>query len=263
MSLDKYAVLASQEAATTGDLSKAQEFSSGNKVVPAGDYYGYLMHYVDIGEQPDEFQGKLKGYVPNFKIGLALFDFNQESGEFELAKIHYDNFGIPVKLAPKAKYMKIMNSFKTAKDTGVKHFAQFFGKPKLFSVGVSNCGKYNNVDLTTVKDGVNPMTKQPIVLPSVPEDRMCMFLWNNPIVGEFNKLNDRTKEQILNAHNYNGSAVELMLRQAGSEVELPKASEDAVEEQVVVEEAPKPTKRAMPTMPISPDEFDEDVPFDM
>lgn len=266
MSLDKYALLAAQEATVTGDLSQAHEFE-GNRIIEAGDYYGAMVHYADIGQQADEYKGEFKGYVPVFKTGIALYEFNADTGEFEFIKIQYDNFGTRVKLNPKAAYMKIMNAFKTAKDTNIKHFAQFFGKPKLFSVSVSKDGKYNNIDLQTVKDGINPMTRKPVELPPVPAEKMCMFLWNNPILEEFNKLNDKTKEQILNAHNYHGSAVEQMILNGGDKLILPTAKEDDFDNGSEAYDVPEPKQeapkvaRSVPQMPVSPDDFDDDIPF--
>ena len=102
-----------------------------------------------------------------------------------------------------------------------------------------------------------------------------MFLWNNPDVEEFNKLNDYTKTEILNAHNYNGSKVEFMIEQAGSEVVLPKEKEDtgAGESEAKAEvakpqvEAKKPTvAKSKPSVsrpsvaPPMPEDAD-DVPF--
>lgn len=271
--INKYQAMVEQEVQATGDLSVAVE-GGGSKPIEAGDYLGYLCHYVDIGDQKDEYQGELKGYVPNFKVGIALFDWSEEKEDFELVKIHYEFFSIPIKQGAKSKFMKIMNAFKVAGQP-VKHFAGYFLKPKLFSVGKSVDGKYNNVDLTTVKDGVDQRTRKPIELPMVEVEKLCMFLWNNPDVEEFNKLNDYTKTEILNAHNYNGSKVEFMIEQAGSEVVLPKEKEDtgAGEPEAKAEvakpqvEAKKPTvAKSKPSVsrpsvaPPMPEDAD-DVPF--
>lgn len=281
--LSKYQAMVAQEVEATGDLSVEFEGGASSKPIQAGDYLGYVFHYADIGDQADEFQGELKGYVPNFKVGVALFDWSEEKEDFELVKLHYEFFPIAIKQGSRAKFMKMMNAFKRAGEE-VKHFAGYFLKPKLFSVGLSKDGKYNNIDFTTVKDGVDQRTKKPIELPMIDEEKLCMFLWNNPDVEEFNKLNDWTKNEIINAHNFNGSAVEFMITQEGSEAILPKEkaedpevpeADEAPEEkpkaskpQVSKPQVSKPTvtkakpKVTRPTLtPTSADDVEDDVPF--
>lgn len=266
--MNKFLAMVEQEVATVGDLSKEQSFTPA-KVLDEGNYFGYLCHYADVGDQVKMFNGQANAPCPNFHLGVALFEFNAETNEWEFAKMCYTPWSLELKLNSKANYMKIFNAFAT-KDDRPKHIAGFFGKVRNFYVSKTDDGKYNNVEWAKTQAGINPMTKQPIVLPEVDESKMCVFLWNNPQIEMFNKLNDRTKEQIINAHNFNGSAVDLMIQQAGNSIEMPKQRDDRDEveqekpveptEQPKVEKAtPKVARPAMAQAPAMPDEFDEDV----
>src|SRR5699024_12564062 len=92
--------------------------------------------------------------------------------------------------------------------------------------------EYNVIDWSKTTAAVNPVTRQPYELPEIDDALKVVFLWNNPVKEMWDKLyiegeNDNgesknfIQDEIVNAKNFHGSAVDLMLRGGGAPLPNP------------------------------------------
>lgn len=276
-----YAAAIAAEAEHTPDMNDVT--SGGARVIlDEGHYLGAICRYIDIGEHEDEYNGKVTGVFPKVRFGVAVFN-PDEDGNLDPDPVLVTPFPMTIKRNEKAGAYKAFRALNYQNDPKITHMAQFFLKPRFFKVtkNTSKDGKreYNGIDWTQTMPAVDPMTKRQYPLPDIPDELKVLFLWNNPDKSQWDKLHiegerdDGTsknfiQDEIANALNFHGSAVDLMLRGGGEP--LPEPDEE-VEEQ----EAPKPKVKPkaskskataaapklpkVPKMPALPE--DDDIPF--
>lgn len=250
--------------ATTQNMNEASTGGGSSKIMETGQYLGAIVQYLDMGNHFEVYKEEKKGPFPKIRMSVAVFDVD-EYGDLETTPVLIHDIGMFVKRNERSKSYKAFRALNYTNDARFTHFAQAFMKPYLFKVEKrrSKAGKeYNSIDWAATQPAINPINRRPIPLPEIDDSLKRVFLWNNPtmeqweklyVEGEFDDGNSKNflQEEILNATDFHGSAVDLMLRGGGKSLPTPTPQAEPVE--VVVKDKPKP---AMPAMP-----KDDDIPF--
>lgn len=227
--LEQLKAKANAAAATAEDMNEAVSGGGGGRLVPAGQYVGRIVEYVDLGLQPQEYQGKPKDPAPEIRLGICLFYSNPEKpGDPDPYVIRPRELAISRN--EKATAFKAFAAMNYKRDPNIKHFAQFIGEPFLFHIDVKT-GKeskrqYNVVVWDKTAPAIHPVTKQPYDVPQAPDELYRIFLWDNPTKEDWDSLyiegerEDGTsknfvQEKILAALNYQGSPLQLLLEGGG------------------------------------------------
>lgn len=257
--MQNYLDLINKEAAQTTDMNVASSGGFNQTILESGSYLGALVGYIDLGDQPDEYQGEVKGNFPKVRLEFAVFSYIEVDGQMQMDTenpviLRQELF---LKNNERAGSFKAFKAMNYANDPSITHFAQFLGKPFMFSVvkAVAKQSKreYNRLDLSKTAPAVDPMTRQPYALPKIDEKWITVFLWNNPIKEMWDKLyidgtrDDGTsknfiQDEIIGATNYHGSALQLLLEGSGQALPTPST-----------EPTPAPTPEAAPEAPQQPE----------
>lgn len=224
---------ANAQAAVSVDMNEAVS-GGGGKEIPAGRYFGRIVEYIDLGNQPQSFQGKAKEPAPEFRLGIALWG----EGISEPDGTPYIDrpYRMAVKRNEKAKTYLAFKALNYKNDPKITHFAQFLGEAFIFTYedAVTKAGKaYTRINLEKTLAARDVMSGQPYQVPEVADDKYNLFLWDYPSLEAWDKLfiegvNDEGKsknflqETILGATNFNGSPLHQLLLQAGREVVIPQ-----------------------------------------
>lgn len=223
--LEQLKAKANAVAATAEDMNEAVSGGGGGRLVPAGQYVGRIVEYVDLGLQPQEYQGKPKDPAPEIRLGICLFYSNPEKpGDPDPYVIRPRELAISRN--EKATAFKAFAAMNYKRDPNIKHFAQFIGEPFLFHIDVKTSKEskrqYNVVVWDKTAPAIHPVTKQPYDVPQAPDEMYRIFLWDNPTKEDWDSLyiegerEDGTsknfvQEKILAALNYQGSPLQLLL----------------------------------------------------
>ena len=206
------------QAVDYADMTVPSEGGEYHKL-DEGYYLGRMVEYIELGMQPDSFEGKEKAPVKQFRIGFMLWGegATREDG----TGAYMRSFPIKEGRNPKSTAFKCFSKLNWA-DKGTA-FAHLLGDPVMVSVvdyqakdGTTKC----KIDLTGFLPPIDPITKKPYPVPDAPDDAYKIFLWDNPTPEDWASLyidsNNFVQETILNAKNFPGSLVELMLSKAST-----------------------------------------------
>ena len=265
--LEQLKAKANAVAATAEDMNEAVSGGGGGRLIPAGQYVGRIVEYVDLGLQPQEYQGKAKDPAPEIRLGICLFYSNPEKpGDPDPYVIRPRELAISRN--EKATAFKAFAAMNYKRDPNIKHFAQFIGEPFLFHIDVKTAKEskrqYNAVVWDKTAPAIHPVTKQPYDVPQAPDELYRIFLWDNPTKEDWDSLyiegerDDGTsknfvQEKILAALDYQGSQLQLLLEGAGGLVapaqaaQAPQAAAPAVPPATPAAAAP-----AAPEVPAAP-----------
>lgn len=227
--LEQLKAKANAVAATAEDMNESVSGGGGGRLIPAGQYVGRIVEYVDLGLQPQEYQGKPKDPAPEIRLGICLFYSNPDKpGEPDPYVIRPRELAISRN--EKATAFKAFAAMNYKRDPNIKHFAQFIGEPFLFHIDVKTAKEskrqYNAVVWDKTAPAIHPVTKQPYDVPQAPDELYRIFLWDNPTKEDWDSLyiegerDDGTsknfvQEKILAALDYQGSPLQLLLEGAG------------------------------------------------
>lgn len=266
-----------EELTNTGFDANIEQQGGGNferVILEDGIYPGYLCEYVDYGTQKfNGFQGAKDTFDKAVHLGVVVFDFENtnEDGSPRHVVLGTGMFPLKVSLNPKAKFRKIFKAFNYNNDPTKKHFAQFLGPTHSFNFKVhkrkSKDGKseYNVLDF----DSATPcMTgdlgkRTRAVLPQIAEKDFALLLWNSPSkaqwdsirrgVEDISPLDDKNFHQykVLQATDFEGSAVDIMLHELGVDMVTPPAKDPN-----------HGSKNEVKTQAETQPSYDDDVPFD-
>ena len=271
--------LIAAEAAQTTDMNDNLSGGGGGKfpVLDAGQYLGQMIGYTDMGEHEDSFDGKVTGVFPKIRLEFAVFPPREDGTLHADDMVIVRSFDLFIKRGDRAGSTRAFRAFNHANDPKITHFAQFFGKPYLIKVTKrkSKDGKkeYNVVDLAGTQPAINPVTRAAYPVPEVDDKFKTVFLWNNPVKAMWDKLEiegttedgksrNFIQDEIVNAKNFHGSALELMLKGEGIALPTPQAPVAVPEPKSEAPAAPvAPALPTMPTSPVMPDVADDDIPF--
>lgn len=245
--------LAAQAAAVSVDMNESVAGGGGGRLIAAGQYVGRLVECVEMGVQPQEYQGQAKDPAMNVRLGVCLF-YTDPDKAGDPAPYVMRPRELTISRNEKATAFKAFAALNYKRDPGIKHFAQFIGQPFLFTVEVKvtkeTKRQYNVIAWDKTSPAVDPMSKQPYAVPEAPEDAYRIFLWDFPTKEDWDALyidgvNDKgdsknfIQETILGALNYQGSPLQLLLGGVGGAV-APQAA------------APQAVAPAAPAAPVAP-----------
>lgn len=266
MNIQQMQQLAAQQAAVSVNMNETTK-GGGALLFPAGMYVGRIVEYVDLGNQPQEYQGKAKDPAPEFRLGVALYGVQGvAAGEPYIIR----PFGLTLSQNEKSGAVKAFKALNYTGSTAITHFAQFLNEPYIFSVYEHESGtkkKSMQIDWSKTLPPLDPVSKQPYAVPQPADDLFKLFLWDFPTIESWNslKIDGQTdagksknfiQETILAATNFNGSALQELLIQAGQNyatanpvapavaVAVPQPVAAAQQDQVAV--APQPVAAPIP-----------------
>lgn len=247
--------LAAQAAATGVDMTKATKGGSGGRLLPAGYAFGRLVEYIELGKQPQEFQGKAKDPVMEVQLGFALYGqgYQNDDGTPYIVR----PYSIALGTNEKSRAFKLFNLLNW-KNT-YTHFSQLLAVEswlvKIVHEPKSKTDPtiVSRIDLDGFLPPLDPVTKAPYPIPEVDEDILQLFLWDYPtkegwdalfVDGKWDdgKSKNRTQETILAAVDFAGSPLHTLLMGAGLSA-LPAAA---------VAPPAAPVAQAVPTQPAAP-----------
>jgi len=266
---NQYLDLINKEVQTSGiNMNEAGTGGSARQVLETGQYLGAIVGYIDLGDQPEEFQGKFNGVFPCVRLEVAVFP-PQEDGTLSTDPVIVAEREMFFKNNERATSFRAFKALNYQNDPQFRHFAQAFMRPYLFTItkriAKQSQNPYNIIDWPKTVPAVDPMTRKPYSLPEIDDKFKVVFLWNNPVKEMWDKLHiegtfddgkskNFIQETIINAKNFHGSAVDLMLRNGGEPLPEPQASTPKPEEPQPEPAAPvAPPAPVAPSMPASPE----------
>lgn len=182
-------------------------------LLPKGTYYGRFMEYIELGKKIPMHMGKPTGKpaVMNVRLGFIVY-----TPDGSIKRIN--PFPMAISSFEKAKFKQVFD--KMNYDGTLKHMAQRLGQAFMFEVEqyTSKTGKTSNtIDFLSLRQlpKFDPNTGAPIELPALDESGLRLFLFDNPTKETWDSLhiekNNFIQEDILNAVNFEGSALQQML----------------------------------------------------
>lgn len=218
------------------DIKKGGNFE--RRLLPTGTALVRFSTYVEMGVHPQRaYKGKAKPPAPEMKLGFHVVGGmgkdlegktvpfrtpeDVENGYFPPIR---NSYGIVMGRSEASKSVQIFNAMNYAKDA--THFVEKLGQLYLLKSSVSEDGKYNNFDLTTLAEPVDPMTATVYTAPELPEDKYQLLLWNAPTKEQWDsifiegttkgddgveKSKNYIQEKIKKAMNFVGSAIEQLV----------------------------------------------------
>lgn len=215
--------LAAQQAAVAPDMNEAQKGGGGSKLLPVCYAMGRIVEYIDLGTQPQEFQGKAKEPADEFRIGVALWGegiTNEDGTPYVLRP-----YSIAVSRFEKSNTYKMFKALNYTGNPDIKHFAQFVGQAFLFKLEhhTNKAGKVSSIiNWAGTLPPYDAISKAAYPVPEAPDDLYRLFLWDFPSIEAWNSLhiegqNDDGKSKnfiqnsILGAINFEGSALHNLL----------------------------------------------------
>lgn len=228
------------------DLNEAVSGGGGSRLLPVGIAFAQLVEYVELGKQPQEFQGKSKDPLLEFNIGFALTGQCQtpnENGQFEK---YTNDDGTPYIIRPysialsRNEKSQAFKLFKALNYKQVyKHFAQMLGQK--FMVNIVHVPKskadptlVSRLDLTSFRAPIDPMSGQMYPIPDAPDSYYRLFSWDRPTLEAWDALfvegqyeakdgkparsKNRIQETILGAVDFDGSPLQALLLANGKPI---------------------------------------------
>lgn len=246
--------LANQAAETGMDMTEAKK-GGGGRLLPAGYAFGRLVGYVELGNQPQSFNGQAKAPKPEAQLTFALWGegYTNDDGTPYLMRMY------PFSLDQNEKARSFL-LFKTLNWKGTaKNFAQLIGEGYLVKIvhepkSQKDKSIVSRIDVKGFLPPFDPVTKAPYGIPEAREEDLQCFIWDYPTLDAWNSLfvdgnleDGRTKnftqETIVGATNFSGSALEALLMNSGAAIPVPTPPA------VAAAPAPGVAAPALPTMP--------------
>lgn len=244
-----------QSAIATQAVDMTETSSGGAGLMPEGYAMARVVQYIELGLQPQEFNGKAKAPAPEIRIGFKLFGDGYEDRfitTFDTALLNNE----------KAGAKKLFNKLNWKND--MVHFAQALGRAYLVPIKVvqnSQKKDVNRIDIGGIMPPIDPVSKQNYPIPEVEEKDFRYFFFDSPtketwaslyVEGTWDdgKSKNRTQEKIMSALNFAGSPLEQLI----SGVVLPDTSTaaPAAAPAPAAEPAPAVAAPAVPAMPAMP-----------
>lgn len=195
------------------------------RLLPKGWAFARLIEYIELGNQPQEYQGVAKDPKPEFQIAFALWGagYQNEDGTPYIIR----PYSMAMATNEKAKSFKL---FKKMNWKGTfTHFMQMLMTQEAFLIQVVHVEKstkdktiVSRLDLDNVLPPIDLVTQQPYNIPKVGEDQMKFFLWDQPTAESWNDLliegkyddggsKNVIQETLLSATNYEGSSLQALI----------------------------------------------------
>lgn len=238
-----------KQASSASNVDLREEATTRSVVMwPAGIYRGRVVEVIELGLQPQTFEGQAKPPAEEVQLRVMLFPnqlIKKELGD-DVQPLMIRLWPLAVRNSSRSK-SKI--SFDRMNHTGeAKHFREFIGEAFRFKLGVrvDSTGKqFNFIDLPNTLPAIDEETGKPLAVPEAPDDKLILFTFHSPMKEMWAKLKidgaktDGTsknfiQEKILAALNFKGSDVDRMLQGGSKEAAL------KVEDVTSEDELPEP-----------------------
>lgn len=280
--LAEYQALAEQEALESGfDMNEAQKGGGGGRLLPKGWAFAQLVEYIELGHQPQEFNGKAKDPALEFTLGFALSGHAPNPDKPGEMLSYSNDDGTPYVLRPYSMAMsrnekarafllfKAMNWKGTA-----KNFAQLLGQKFLVEIVHEPKSKadqklVSRINLKNIMPPlvtVGPQAGQPYPIADAPDEMYRMFLFERPTKAAWDSLyiegqyeakdgkpaqsKNRIQETILGALNFQGSPLQLLLAGLGIATPAPQTAQ-AAPAGVVAPQVTQPAAVAVAAPPVA------------
>lgn len=234
--------------------------TGGGGIMPEGYAMARMVTYVELGQQPQEYNGKAKAPADEFFVGFKLFGGDDDCYEGRFIK----TFDLALSNNAKAGAKVLFDKLNWKGD--MKHIAQALGRPFLVPIIIKKGGdgkERNRINLAGILPPIDVVSKQAYPIPDVDPADLRYFFFNKPTQGTWEALfvegkwddggsKNKVQEKIMSALNFPGSELEQLV----SGVVLPELEEEPADEP-----APEPAKpapkakaapRAVPKMPAMP-----------
>ena len=240
LTLAQLQALADEAADSYDNMTEAVAGGQGSRLLPEGPCVGRLVEVVELGCQPQEYNGVAKGPAPAFRLGFALYGAGYQNDDgtpyiirtFDIARSRNEKAGAYL-------LFKMMN-WKGTKT----HFAQLIGEAFLLSI-INKAGKApgakvtSRINLKDVRPPIEPLSKQPYPVPEARVSDLKLFMWEKPTMAGWNSLyidgkrddgksKNFIQETILGATDFAGSPLELLLKTSGVAYTVPTPAPAAV-----------------------------------
>lgn len=249
LNLAAIAELAAQAALTGPDMTIAVKGGGGGRKLPDGNAFARLVGYVELGNQPQEYQGVAKEPAPAFILTFALSGYapNPEDPSKPLSYSNDDGtpylmHAFPMAMSQNEKAKAFLLFKRMNWKNKATHFAQLIGEAFIIPVYQHQSKKPGSAPRSTMKlDGMMPpldlVSQTPYNIAPARDEDLRLFLWDHPHIEHWDSLHiageyedeakvkhskNRIQETILSATNYEGSALQLLLAQHSRSVVVPK-----------------------------------------
>lgn len=257
--IEQLKALAAQNKEVAVDMNEEVKGGGGGKRLPVGPTLARLAQVIELGEHPQEYNGKAKDPADEIILGFELYGpgFANEDGTPYL----YRTYSIKISRNEKAKARKIFLKMNYKKQATT--FAELLGEPFLlyFKEEDSKRKDAKPGDKVTVWDqdnilpAIDPVSGIPYPVPEVSDENLRAFLWQFPVREQWDLLriegtwdDGRSKnwvqEKILSAVNFEGSKLQALL---GGGVAIPTLAAPALPAAT-----PSATPPAVPALPQIP-----------
>lgn len=252
--------LAAQNAEIADDMNEAVA-GGGGKVLPVGPTLARLVQVVELGEHPQEYQGKAKDPAMEIFLGFELYGpgFAEADGTPYL----YRTLSIKISRNEKAGARKMFLKMNWKKQA--RTFAELLGEPYLlYFKEVDSTKKPGTKVVVWDKDNILPaieaVSGQPYQVPEGREENYKAFLWDFPtketwdslkIEGTYDDGKSRNwiQEKIISAVNFEGSKLHALL---GGGASIPTLAAPALPSAPAAVGAPAVAAPAVPSIPAVP-----------
>lgn len=262
------------------DMSEAVSGGGGSRMLPAGIAFAQLIEVVELGKQPQEYQGQAKDPVMEIQLAFALTGQCQTpgpNGEFEK---YANEDGTPYIIRPYSMAMHrndkaaAFKLFKALNYKGVaKTFGQLLGQKWLVNVvhvpkSTKDKTLVSRLDLTSFRPAIDPMSGAAYPIPDAPDSYYKAFSWAKPTLAAWDSLfvegewaaqeakdgkparaaqsKNRVQETILGAVDFEGSPLQALLLANGKPIPVKAAASPVAAPQAVVAPPASPVVAAAP-----------------
>lgn len=217
------------EAVESGLMKDMTEATKGGaRLLPEGYAFGRLVEYIELGAQPQEFNGVAKAPAPEARLAFALWGEGYQEDDGSPYVLRMWDMALGTNEKSKAfKLFKKLNYKGTAKS-----FAQLLNEAFLIKIMHTKPKKAGDapksvIDLEGFLPPFDPVTRQPYAIPAASDELFKLFLWERPTkecwdslyIDGTNETTGKSKNFIqnkcLSAKNFPGSPLEAMLMGLG------------------------------------------------
>lgn len=246
MTMQEMLALANEAAAEGPNMNEAVKGGT-SRLLPAGYAFARLVEVVELGNQPQEFNGVAKDPAPEIQLGFALYNTAD--------RVYQNDDGTPYVIRPysfalsqndKARaflLFKALNWKGTATSFGQMLGQAFLAKIVHEAKSKTDATIVSRIDLKGFLPPVDAASGMPYPVPEADIKLMRLFLWARPTKGAWDALyvegqyegkdgkpaqsKNRTQETIMSALNFAGSPLQQLLMASGIQA-LPAAPVGAV-----------------------------------
>lgn len=250
------------KAKQTQTVDMTEEGTGGGGLMPEGYAMARVVKYIELGLQPQEFNGKAKAPAREFIVGFKLFGGEDDCYEGRFI----ETFSLAVSNAPKAGAKKLFDALNYSGK--LEHPGDALGEAYLVPITVvenKQKKQVNRINMGGIIPPVDPVSKKKYPIPEVEDSDLRYFFFDAPdaetwaglfIEGQWDDGNskNRYQEKILTALDFPGSELEQLL----SGTVLPSLSDEDEQEDAEEDAPPMPTPakkttgKTGPRMPAMP-----------